>query len=72
MHYKVKWSLQAELRNEAWRYVVTKNFFRKYYKGVAAMFRNNTNLARGMKTDFKQKKQALIRKKRKQDKLMNR
>lgn len=69
MHYKVKWSLQAELRNEAWRYVVTKNFFRKYYKGVAAMFRNNTNLARGMKTDFKQKKQALIRKKRKQDKL---
>lgn len=71
MHYKVRWALQSELRSEAWRYVTTKNFFKRYYKGVATMFRKNSNIARGMKAEFRKKKQALIRQKKKEDKLMN-
>jgi hypothetical protein len=71
MHYKVRWALQTELRNEAWRYITTKNFFKRYYKGVAAMFRKNSNIARGMKTEFRKRRQALIRQKRKEDKLLN-
>lgn len=63
MHYRVKFQLQGELRNEGWRYVKTREFFRKYYKGVSLAFRRNADIGRKMKNDFKKEKRELQRQK---------
>lgn len=65
MHYKVKWQLQGEMRNESWRYVVTREFFRKYYKGVTNAFRHDADIARGLKASCKKRRKELQRQKRK-------
>ncbi len=62
MHYKVKWQLQHEMKNESWRYVTTREFFRKYFKGVNESFRHNADIARKIKTECKKEKKALQRK----------
>lgn len=67
MHYRVKWQLQREMRNEAWRYVITREFFRKYYKGVSGAFRHNADIARGIKASCKKRKKELQREKRKRE-----
>lgn len=63
MHYRVKWQLQREMKNEGWRYVKTKEFFRKYFKGVSDGFRRNADIARKIKVDCKKEKKQLQRKK---------
>jgi hypothetical protein len=68
MHYKVRWQLQGELKNEGWRYVLTKNFFKRYYKGVAGLFRQNAAIARKIKSDCRKKKNELNREKRRRAK----
>ena len=62
MHYKVRWQLKREMKNEAWRYVLTAKFFRGYYRGVNLAFRQNANLARKIKSECKRAKKALQRK----------
>lgn len=66
MHYRVKFQLQAELRNESWRFVKTREFFKQYYKGVSLAFRRNADIARKMKNDFRKEKKTLQRQKMKQ------
>jgi hypothetical protein len=66
MHYRVKFQLQAEVRNEGWRFVKTREFFKRYYKGVSLAFRRNADIARKMKTDFRKEKKGLQREKLKQ------
>jgi len=68
MHYRVKWQIQHELKNEGWRYVMTRGFFVRYFKGVSAMFRHNADIARGIKTSCKKKRNELRRQKRKREK----
>lgn len=65
MHYRVKFQLQQELKNEGWRFVTTREFFRKYYKGVSLAFRHNADIARKMKAECKKEKKQLERKKAK-------
>lgn len=65
MHYRVKWQLQQELRNEGWRYVKTREFFRKYFKGVSDGFRHNADIARKIKAECKKEKKVLQRRKAK-------
>jgi len=67
-HYKVRWQLEGELKNEGWRYVLTKNFFKRYYKGVSVMFRHNAAVARKMKSDCRKRKNELNREKRRRAK----
>lgn len=65
LHYKVKFQLQQEMRNEGWRYVMTREFFRKYYRGVSLAFRRNADIARSLKASCKKEKKRLEREKRK-------
>lgn len=65
LHYKVKIQLNQEMRNEGWRYVMTREFFRKYYRGVSVAFRRNADIARSLKASCKKEKKRLEREKRK-------
>jgi hypothetical protein len=65
MHYRVKFQLQREMRSEGWRYVTTREFFKRYFKGVSLAFRRNADIARGIKGECKKAKKGLQRKKAK-------
>lgn len=65
MHYRVKWQLNQEMRNENWRYVLTRNYFRNYYRGVSLAFRRNAGIAQGVKNSCKKRKKELEREIRK-------
>lgn len=62
MHYRVKWQLQREMKNEGWRYVTTREFFREYFKGMNLAFRRNADIARKIKAECKKEKKVLQRK----------